>query len=79
MKPVGLVLALLGYTLVYFGYESIRGPGVGFLDLIIPGRPFTPYQGNNPNVPYTLGGGGTAPEGLMGSAPVITPANPTGH
>lgn len=35
---VGLALVWVGYTLSYFGVCSIRGPGVGLLDLVIPGR-----------------------------------------
>jgi len=42
LKPLGLLFGFAGYTLIYFGYESIRGPGVGLLDLIVPGRPFKP-------------------------------------
>lgn len=42
MLPIGLAVLLGGYTLTYFGFESLRGPGVGLLDLIVPGR----YQGN---------------------------------
>lgn len=38
MLPVGLAVTLAGYTLIYFGVESLRGPGVGLLDLIVPGR-----------------------------------------
>lgn len=39
MKPVGIAVAFVGYTLIYFGWCSTRGPGVGLLDLVIPGRP----------------------------------------
>lgn len=35
---VGLGLVWVGYTLSYFGICSLRGPGVGLLDLVIPGR-----------------------------------------
>ena len=41
MKPVGLVFLFGGYWLGYFGWESLRGPGVGLLDLIVPGRTVT--------------------------------------
>jgi hypothetical protein len=34
----GLALLLGGYTLVYFGWDSLQGPGTGLLDLIVPGR-----------------------------------------
>lgn len=50
MKPLGLALGFVGYTLIYFGYCSLRGPGVGLVDLIIPAR--------NPTF------GPTAPAGL---------------
>lgn len=37
---MGLALAVgwSGYLLVYFGVCSVKGPGVGLLDLIVPGR-----------------------------------------
>jgi len=38
MKPVGLLVAFAGYTLAYFGYCSIKGPGVGLVDMLVPGR-----------------------------------------
>lgn len=38
MTALGAGVALVGYWLAYFGWESIRGPGVGLFDLIIPGR-----------------------------------------
>jgi hypothetical protein len=38
VKPVGIAVAFVGYTLAYFGWYSLKGPGVGILDLIIPGR-----------------------------------------
>lgn len=37
---IPLAVGWVGYTLVYFGWCSIRGAGVGFLDLVIPGRTF---------------------------------------
>jgi hypothetical protein len=39
MKPLGLVVVFAGYTLAYFGWCSVRGPGVGLIDLVVPGRP----------------------------------------
>lgn len=38
MKPVGLLIAFAGYTFAYFGWCSLRGPGVGLVDLLVPGR-----------------------------------------
>ena len=38
MLLVGVVAFWAGYTLTYFGWESLRGPGVGLLDLVVPGR-----------------------------------------
>jgi hypothetical protein len=34
----GLSIGFVGYWLAYFGYCSLRGAGVGLLDLVIPGR-----------------------------------------
>lgn len=36
--PLGLGVFFIGYSLAYFGFCSVRGPGVGLLDLVIPGR-----------------------------------------
>lgn len=38
MKPVGILIAFAGYTIAYFGWCSLRGPGVGLVDLLVPGR-----------------------------------------
>ena len=38
MFTVSLLVLLAGYTLVYYGATSMQGPGVGILDLIIPGH-----------------------------------------
>lgn len=46
MLPLGLAVLLGGYTLAYFGIASLRGPGTGLLDLIVPGR----YKPPTPNV-----------------------------
>lgn len=59
MKPVGLAFAFIGYTLVYFGWCSVRGPGVGLLDLVVPGRTVV--------VP-TAGGGGGQPSNQVPGA-----------
>jgi hypothetical protein len=69
MKPVGLLIGFVGYTLMFFGYESIRGPGVGLLDLIVPGRPFNPYTST----------GATSSTGSTGSsAAAATPPSTKG-
>lgn len=34
--PLGIVWG--GYTLVWYGYSLIRGPGMGLLDLVLPSR-----------------------------------------
>lgn len=38
MKLLGFAIAWAGYTLIWWGWSSIQGPGVGILDLVIPGR-----------------------------------------
>lgn len=60
MKPLGLALGFVGYTLIYFGYCSLRGPGVGLVDLIIPAR--NPTFG--PGAPGNLS---NAPAGVFGN------------
>ena len=56
MKPIGLLIAFAGYTLGYFGWCSLRGPGVGLVDLLVPGRPIT-IPGSKPvNAPANESG-----------------------
>lgn len=76
MSPVGLGLTLVGYTLAYFGFCSLRGPGVGLLDLVIPGRTVT--------IPSASSSAGGAPgsnpfapgQGAGGSTLIPNPTNP---
>lgn len=56
---LGLGVFWIGYTLSYFGYCSVRGPGVGLFDLIVPGRTVV--------IPGSSGPGGSGPGGLFGS------------
>lgn len=70
--------AFVGYWLIYFGFCSIRGPGVGFLDLIVPGRQVTIPAGGS-------GGGagvapGATPSGtLFPPGTVLPPTSPGGQ
>ena len=80
MKPVGLGLVWLGYTLAYFGYCSLRGPGVGLLDLVIPGRtvvvPSTGLAqpaGLGPNTPGGGPGGSTVTTDPSGKVTNVIP------
>ena len=57
MKPVALALGWVGYTLAYFGVCSLRGPGVGLFDLVIPGRTVMIPTGNKSPSYFTPGGG----------------------
>lgn len=64
MKPLGLLVTFAGYTLAYFGWCSLRGEGVGLVDLLVPGRvvviPGTPAK-NASNTPLkNLPGGSKA-------------------
>lgn len=57
---LGLGVVFFGYWVSLFGFASLRGPGVGFVDLIVPGR----------TVNWPAGG-----SGADGSQPAtITPA-----
>lgn len=38
MKLLGFGLAWAGYTLLWWGWSSLQGPGIGIMDLVIPGR-----------------------------------------
>lgn len=44
MVSVGAGIMLVGYTLLWWGRETVRGCTVGIADLLIPGR----YQGCSP-------------------------------
>ena len=33
---IGALVFLAGYTLTWFGYARLKGPGMGILDLIVP-------------------------------------------
>lgn len=46
MKPLGLAVAFVGYWVAYFGWASLKGPGVGFVDLVVPGREIVIYDGS---------------------------------
>ena len=70
MKPVGLALVWVGYTLAYFGYCSLRGPGVGLLDLVVPGRTVDVGGG-------LLAGGLAQPAGLGPNTPGGGPGGST--
>lgn len=35
---IGALVFLAGYTLTWFGYARLKGPGMGILDLIVPSR-----------------------------------------
>ena len=51
---LGLGVVFFGYWVGLFGFASLRGPGVGFVDLIVPGRtPPWPAGGSS--------GGGNTP------------------
>ena len=38
MKLLGFAIAWAGYTLMWWGWSSLQGPGVGIMDLVVPGR-----------------------------------------
>jgi hypothetical protein len=38
VKLLGFAIAWAGYTLMWWGWSSLQGPGVGIMDLVIPGR-----------------------------------------
>lgn len=78
---VGLGVGFIGYWLAYYGYCSLRGPGVGILDLIVPGRDVTiptSAGGDQATISkpgqYIPGFGSTGPSGLH---PVQTPNGTT--
>jgi hypothetical protein len=72
VKPLGLLVTFAGYTLAYFGWCSLRGPGVGLVDLLVPGRPITipggPEQPASKSgfAPGAGVGGGTSPGSSAG-------------
>jgi hypothetical protein len=53
---LALTVGWVGYTLTYFGFCSLRGPGVGILDLVIPGRTVViPNSGGSGQPGFTEG------------------------
>jgi hypothetical protein len=71
MKPAGILVAFAGYTLAYFGWCSLRGPGVGLVDLVIPGR-FDAKGLTIPGSSAAAGGAWVGPPqtGTAGSGPL---------
>lgn len=76
MSPVGLALGWVGYTLMYFGYCSLRGPGVGLFDLIIPGRDVQIPAGGSGGV--NIGTPGQTIPGTSAGGPAALNTGPTG-
>ena len=66
---VGLGTIFIGWWVGLFGFASLRGPGVGFIDLIVPGRtvnwPASSNSGNGGDV-------ATNPTSGPGSAEALT-------
>jgi hypothetical protein len=78
--PFGIVLCWLGYSLVYYGYDRIRGGNDGLVSLMYPGRykPTTPdAQAGKPPTPTT-----PTAQAQAAAAPATTPvpqgSNPHG-
>lgn len=38
MELVPFAVVFSGYTLVWYGWALLKGPGMGFLDLLVPAR-----------------------------------------
>lgn len=77
----GVGATFLGYWLAYFGYCSLRGPGVGLLDLIIPGRDATvtiPPAGPTPSGTLFPGGTKLPPTSPGGQGQTVDPNAPPG-
>lgn len=69
MILVPLAVVWGGYTLAFYGWAMLQGPGIGFTDLILPNR-----VGKVESALSTL----TAPSGPLGKGGVTTidPSNP---
>lgn len=79
MMSVAAGIILAGYTLAYWGMETLHGCGVGFADLLVPGR----YSGCNPSAPRTPDpdaryeqAPGSGPSGTQGGAGGRSPVSP---
>ena len=72
----GIGVLWVGYTLTYFGWESLRGPGVGLLDLVVPGR----FKGHSSQAGTYHGPGTGVSGGGDGSSAAgggfVTPSHP---
>lgn len=71
----------VGYTLAWWGWETLQGCHVGFADLVVPGR----YHGCNPSSPSSSSAGpdsklmpapGAGPGGTQGGAGGASPTSP---
>jgi hypothetical protein len=72
MKLLGFAIAWAGYTLIWWGWSSIQGPGVGFMDLVTPGRVPT-------RAPKDQASAAAQTPGLTtGGLPPVTPNLPSG-
>lgn len=66
---IGLGVVFTGYWIAYFGFCSLRGPGVGLLDLVIPGRTVViPTSGGSPSSPSSGLSPGAKPVGPGGAS-----------
>lgn len=74
MKPAGVAFVFAGYTLGYFGWCSLRGPGVGLLDLVIPGRTVVlPGVQTSPYDTSMFGGGPPGSQIPFDPTSILTP------
>lgn len=72
MKLLGFAVAWAGYVLMWWGWSSIQGPGVGIMDLVIPGR--VPKVSQYPSQNATASGPAGLP-GIPGMANTAIPPN----
>jgi hypothetical protein len=63
-----------GYTLVWYGWTTIRGPGLSFMDLVAPSRIANVDKwltGPAPAAQITVTGSGSNVTSTKGSLPVV--------
>jgi hypothetical protein len=78
LKLLGFAICWAGYALMWWGWSSIQGPGVGIMDLVVPGRvPAHNMAGQNTVGPVPQGTVPSSNPVLLAPFPVV-PTNQIG-
>lgn len=73
MIGVGFGVTLAGYTMMWWGWERMHGPGVGFANLLVPGRWAGHAKPAGSSSSSSSGGGSSAPLGSRQNPITLNP------